>query len=69
MGPLCEKWLTAGPPYPPYLGTRPWDGLIPVTPLKLDGMRTLPPPSLPVASEHNPAISAAAAPPLLPPGV
>ena len=42
---------------------------MPVTPLKLDGIRMLPPPSLPVARVQSPEISAAAAPPLLPPGV
>ena len=41
---------------------------MPVTPLKLDGMRMLPPPSLPVARVQRPAARAAAAPPLLPPG-
>ena len=42
---------------------------MPNKPLKLEGMRMEPPPSLPVDSVHNPAASAAAAPPLEPPGV
>ena len=38
-------------------------------PQKLAGMRRDPPPSLPVAMGHRPAATAAAAPPLDPPGV
>ena len=37
--------------------------------MKLAGIRIDPPPSLPVATAHNPAASADAAPPLDPPGV
>ena len=48
---------------------RPREGLRPTTPQQLDGMRTEPPPSEPCANPHNPAATAAAAPPLDPPGV
>ena len=42
---------------------------MPVSPQKLAGIRTEPPPSLPVASVQSPAARAAAAPPLEPPAV
>src|SRR5699024_8378949 len=50
-------------------GTSPHVGLIPQTPVKLAGIRMDPPPSVPVASGPIPAATAAAAPPLEPPGV
>ena len=48
---------------------RPREGLIPKSPQHDDGMRIEPPPSLPCASGARPAATAAAAPPLEPPGV
>src|SRR5436309_15547273 len=48
---------------------RPREGLRPTTPQQLDGMRTEPPPSEPCANPHSPAATAAALPPLDPPGV
>src|SRR3990170_3257285 len=50
-------------------GTRPNDTLSPKAPTKLAGMRIEPPPSLAVTSGHTHAASAAAEPPLEPPGV
>src|SRR5207248_7342948 len=47
----------------------PKDGLIPKRPVKLQGMRIEPPPSVPTASAPRPAATAAAAPPDEPPGV
>ena len=41
----------------------------PTSPLKLEGMRTEPPPSVPIASGPSPAATAAPAPPDEPPGV
>src|SRR5690242_806839 len=49
--------------------TRPRDGLRPTVPQQLDGMRTEPPPSEPCAKAQSPAATAAAAPPLDPPGL
>src|SRR5437667_9600222 len=49
--------------------TRPREGLIPNRPQHDDGIRIEPPPSLPWASGASPAATAAAAPPLEPPGV
>lgn len=51
-----------------YLDTRPYVGLSPTTPQKCAGWRMLPPVSLPSAAAHCPAATAAALPPLLPPG-
>src|SRR5437868_3342978 len=48
---------------------RPNEGLRPITPQKLAGMRIEPAPSLPSASGTRPAAIAAAEPPLEPPGV
>src|SRR6185369_12024560 len=42
---------------------------MPTSPLKLEGMRTEPPPSVPIASGPSPAATAAPAPPDEPPGV
>src|SRR5262245_64337676 len=48
---------------------RPWLGFIPTRPLNEAGMRVDPPPSLAVATGTRPAATAAADPPLDPPGV
>src|SRR5512137_167016 len=50
------------------MGTTPQVGFRPKTPQKLPGMRIDPPPSVPTASGAKPAATAAAAPPLDPPG-
>src|SRR6185503_11826840 len=50
-------------------GTRPNDGLMPNSPVKEQGMRIEPPPSVPTASGPMPAATAATAPPEEPPGV
>ena len=50
-------------------GTRPYDGFSPKLPVKLAGMRIEPPPSLAVTSGQTQPASAAAEPPLDPPGV
>src|ERR687893_3269178 len=66
IGPRCERSPTA---LGGYCGTKPNDGLSPKMPQKLAGMRIEPAPSLPWASGPRPAATAAAAPPLDPPGV
>ena len=48
---------------------RPWLGFMPTRPEKAAGMRVDPPPSLAVAIGTSPAATAAADPPLEPPGV
>src|SRR5262245_27793978 len=48
---------------------RPWLGLNPTSPQNAAGMRVEPPPSLAVAAGTRPAATAAALPPLDPPGV
>ena len=53
---------------PPVLVTNPNVGLSPATPQKLAGMRIDPPVSLPTATGTIPAATAAAEPPLDPPG-
>src|SRR5438046_371982 len=50
-------------------GTRPNVAFSPTRPVKLAGMRTEPPPSVPMASGPSPAATAAPAPPDDPPGV
>src|SRR5689334_24245793 len=50
-------------------GTRPNEGLMPKRPVKAQGMRIEPPPSVPIASGPMPEATAAAAPPEEPPGV
>src|SRR5260370_69705 len=50
-------------------GTLPNVAFRPTSPLKLDGMRTEPPPSVPMAIGPSPAATAAPAPPEEPPGV
>src|SRR4029077_19322918 len=52
----------------PPIGTRPSDGFMPVKPHSAAGMRIEPPPSDPVAIGTCPAATAAALPPLEPPG-
>ncbi len=51
------------------VGTRPRLGLRPTSPQHEAGMRMDPPPSLACATGNMPAATAAAAPPLLPPGL
>src|SRR5882672_2001528 len=50
-------------------GTRPNVAFSPTSPLKLEGMRTEPPPSVPMVIGPSPAATAAPAPPDEPPGV
>ena len=52
-----------------YTGTRPGQGLSPTSPLKAAGIRMEPPRSVPMPTGANPAATAAALPPLDPPGV
>jgi hypothetical protein len=52
-----------------HFGTRPGDGRKPTTLLKLAGLRSDPPRSLPSARQTSRAARAAAAPPLLPPAL
>src|SRR5918998_6068190 len=66
IGPRCERSPTA---LGGYCGTRPNDGLNPKMPQNAAGMRIEPAPSLPWARGPRPAATAAAAPPLEPPGV
>src|SRR5918998_5568285 len=66
IGPRCERSPTA---LGGYCGTRPNDCLNPKMPQNAAGMRMEPAPSLPCASGPSPAATAAAAPPLDPPGV
>src|SRR4051794_36798442 len=63
--PLTLVWfvVTSG------CGMRPWLALWPTSPLKDAGMRIDPPPSDAVAKGRMPAATAAAEPPLEPPGV
>src|SRR5437899_9395412 len=65
-----QTWATSSlPPAAGYMGTRPKVGLRPTSPQKLAGMRIEPAPSEPSASGPNPAATAAAPPPVDPPGV
>src|SRR5438445_13902078 len=57
------------PPAAGYIGTRPNVGFRPTSPQKLAGMRIEPAPSEPSASGARPAATAAAPPPVEPPGV
>src|SRR5437762_33068 len=67
-GPTWETWAKPlGKPL--RSGTRPYEGLKPYTPQNAAGMRIEPPPSVPSASGPQPLATAAAAPPLEPPGV
>ena len=66
MGPACESvpYGLAG-----YSGIRPYVGLSATVPVKEAGMRTDPPPSVPIDQAPMPRATAAAAPPLDPPAV
>src|SRR5262245_39937477 len=65
-----QTWATSSlPPAAGYIGTRPKVGLKPTRPQKLAGMRIEPAPSEPSASGASPAATAAAPPPVDPPGV
>src|SRR5258705_11545164 len=65
-----QTWATSSlPPAAGYIGTRPKLGLRPTSPQKLAGIRIEPAPSEPSASGPNPAATAAAPPPVDPPGV
>src|SRR5918997_2318957 len=66
IGPRCEM---SPPALGGYCGTRPNDCLNPKMPQNEAGIRIEPAPSLPWASGPSPAATAAAAPPLDPPGV
>src|SRR5215212_11811472 len=66
IGPRCERSPTA---LGGYCGTKPNDCLSPKMPQNAAGMRIEPAPSLPCARGPRPAATAAAAPPLGPPGV
>src|SRR5438874_7155700 len=57
------------PPAAGYIGTRPKVGFRPTSPQKLAGMRIEPAPSVPRASGPSPPATAAAPPPVDPPGV
>src|SRR5262249_31786241 len=65
IGPTCES---VGAAVVGQTGTRPYCGLMPARPVKLHGMRIEPPPSVPSANGVMPAVTAAAAPALEPPG-
>ena len=56
-------------PLGPSSGIRPWLGFMPTRPLNEAGIRVDPPPSEAVDTGTNPAATAAAEPPLDPPGV
>src|SRR6267378_539546 len=66
IGPTCETLHAA---LAGYTGTRPYEALRPKVPVKADGLRMEPPPSVPMWSGAIPAASAAPAPPDEPPGV
>src|SRR4051794_11220431 len=66
---IGPAWETVPNALGGHSGTRPKVGLSPGNPLKPHGMRIEPAPSLPSASGTRPAASAAALPPLEPPGV
>ena len=66
IAPMCRS---SAPPLPGQLGTRPKLALKPKTPLNDAGMRSDPPPSVPIPIGPSPAATAAEAPPLDPPGV
>ena len=65
-GPSVEKSIHEGRGSRP---TSPFVGLMPARPQKAAGMRIEPPPSVAVAMGASPAATAAAEPPLEPPGV
>ena len=63
--PFTAVWLPAWFGW----GMRPYEGFMPTSPQKPAGMRVEPPPSDAVAAGRSPAATAAADPPLDPPGV
>src|SRR3989442_12259819 len=65
IGPTCERLQAA---LAGYTGTRPYEAFRPKVPVKADGLRMEPPPSVPMWSGAIPAASAAPAPPEEPPG-
>src|ERR1700722_20194054 len=65
MGTSVEWSIQSGAGHRP---TAPFVGLRPTSPQRELGIRTEPPPSVPVATPTNPAASAAPDPPLEPPG-
>ncbi len=65
-GPATESPPT--PDRPGIAGTRPRLGFNPTSPVAAAGIRTDPPPSLPIAAGSSPAATATAAPLELPPG-
>ena len=67
MGPAVSKLGASGKT--PSVDTRPHVGLNPTTPQQAAGSRIDPALSLPRAASHSPAASAAAEPPLDPPGM
>src|SRR4051812_5273838 len=67
IGPAWSKLGASG--QQPSSDTSPWVGLKPTVPVQAAGMRTEPPLSVPIAASARPAASAAALPPLDPPGV
>ena len=69
MRAIGPPWDTVPNALGGHIGTRPKVGLSPGRPVKAHGMRIEPAPSLPSASGTRPAASAAALPPLEPPGV
>src|SRR5512147_2144610 len=66
MGPTCA---TVPKGESGHAGTRPNEGLRPKIPVKAQGMRIEPPPSVPTVSGAMPEATAAAPPPEEPPGV
>src|SRR3954452_10270706 len=66
IGPTCDKVPKA---LGGYSGTRPYVGLSATVPVKAAGIRTDPPPSVPTDQAPMPSATAAADPPLEPPGV
>ncbi len=67
IGPTCPT--RSKPPNTARSGTRPNEGFKPYTPQNAAAMRIEPPPSVPSARGPIPLATAAAAPPLEPPGV
>jgi len=70
IGPwTASSWKANGALWPPPDGTRPRDGFSAMTPQQAAGQRSDPAPSLPIPSGTMPDATAAASPPLEPPGV
>jgi len=66
---VSGSWMPPNETACPVRGTRPWVGFSPAVPQQWDGTRMLPPVSLPTSKAHSALATAAAAPPLLPPGL